>query len=64
MICIPAITQGLENPLHMVKLPDWLSKKHYEERQFTQQKMADYFQVKPKENIMGIYASLQKEKGR
>lgn len=64
MICIPAITQGLDNPLPMVRLPDWLSKKHYEERQYTQQRMMNYFQVKPKENIMEIFKSVRKDRSK
>lgn len=30
MVCIPAVLQGLDNPLESVPLPDWLKKKTFD----------------------------------
>ena len=47
MVCIPAVLQGISNPVSEIELPEWLQKKTFDMRYHKQQKLSNFFQLKP-----------------
>lgn len=47
MVCIPAVLQGISNPVPQIELPDWLQKKTFDMRHHKQQKLLNFLQIKP-----------------
>lgn len=47
MVCIPAVLQGISNPVPEIELPEWLQKKTFDMRHHKQQKLSNFFQLKP-----------------
>lgn len=47
MVCIPAVLQGIPNPVPEIELPEWLQKKTFDMKHHRQQKLLSFIQPKP-----------------
>jgi DNA polymerase epsilon subunit 1 len=61
MVCIPAVLQGISNPVPEIELPEWLQKKTFDMRYHRQQKLSSFFQFKPQTPQHFGFASTRKE---
>ena len=43
MVCIPAVLQGIQNPVPEIELPEWLQKKTFDMKHHRQQKLTGFF---------------------
>lgn len=59
MICIPAVLQGIPNPVPEIELPEWLQKKTFDMKHHRQQKLLGFFL--PKSTPQHIMPSARKE---
>lgn len=46
MVCIPAVLQGISNPVPEIELPEWLQKKTFDMKHHRQQKLLGFIQPK------------------
>lgn len=42
MVCIPAVLQGIPNPVPEIELPEWLQKKTFDMKHHRQQKLTNF----------------------
>jgi DNA polymerase epsilon subunit 1 len=42
MVCIPAVLQGIPNPVPEIELPEWLQKKTFDMKHHRQQKLTGF----------------------
>lgn len=47
MVCIPAVLQGIPNPVPEIELPEWLQKKTFDMKHHRQQKLTNFINLKP-----------------
>jgi DNA polymerase epsilon subunit 1 len=47
MVCIPAVLQGIPNPVPEIELPEWLQKKTFDMKHHRQQKLTGFI-INPK----------------
>lgn len=70
MVCIPAVLQGIANPVPEIELPEWLQKKTFDMKHHRQQKLLAFIiQPKVTHHRIDLFKkkeplSIEMEKGR
>jgi DNA polymerase epsilon subunit 1 len=60
MVCIPAVLQGIPNPVSEIELPEWLQKKTFDMKHHKQQKILGFIQNKSKNEVQSAKKTQQK----